>query len=295
MKRATMLMGLGVLLATGTGRAQDSSYEKFRVGGYGEMVAKFMDYGTNRFYGGTDNSDHRNTISIPRFVLAMDYRFTPKWLLGAEIEFESGGVGIESELENSENGEYETELERGGEVALEQFHITRLVHRSFNVRAGHLIVPVGLTNAHHEPIHFFGTSRPEGESTLLPCTWHETGLEIFGTIGSGCATFDYQVLVVAGMNADGFGRDHWVQGGRQGLFEEDNFTSPGYVVRVDYRGLEGLRVGVSAYYCHDVTANADKPYKYSTVGRSGLFIGSATIRKTKGKCGRKRSVSAKNR
>lgn len=275
MKRATMLMGLGVLLAAGTARAQDSSYEKFRVGGYGEMVAKFMDYGTNRFYGGTDNSDHRNTISIPRFVLAMDYRFTPKWLLGAEIEFESGGVGIGTELENSENGEYETELEKGGEVALEQFHLTRLVHRSFNVRAGHLIVPVGLTNAHHEPIHFFGTSRPEGESTLLPCTWHETGLEIFGTIGSGRATFDYQALVVAGMNADGFGRDHWVQGGRQGLFEEDNFTSPGYVVRVDYRGLEGLRVGVSAYYCCDVTANADKPYKYSAVGRSGLFIGSA--------------------
>ena len=29
-----MLMGLGVLLATGTARAQDGSYEKFRIGGY---------------------------------------------------------------------------------------------------------------------------------------------------------------------------------------------------------------------------------------------------------------------
>ena len=85
------------------------NYKKFRFGGYGEMVAKFMNYGTNRFYGGVDNSDHRNTIAIPRFVLAFDYKFNSKWILGAEIEFEAGGVGLETELENSENGEYETE------------------------------------------------------------------------------------------------------------------------------------------------------------------------------------------
>lgn len=253
----------------------DEGYEKFSVGGYGEMVAKWMDYGTNRFYGGTDNSDHRSTISIPRFVLAIDYKFNVKWLLGAEIEMESGGVGMETELENSENGEYETEMEKGGEVALEQLHITRLIHRSLNVRVGHLIVPVGLTNAHHEPMHFFGTSRPEGETTILPSTWHETGLSIFGTIGRSYATFDYQAMVVAGMNADGFGRDNWVAGGKQGLFEEDNFTSPGYVLRLEWRGVPGLRIGASAYYCNDVTANSDKPYKYSEVGRSSLFIWNA--------------------
>ena len=46
-----------------------------------------------------------DTIAIPRFVLAFDYKFSSKWILGAEIEFEAGGVGIETELENSENGE----------------------------------------------------------------------------------------------------------------------------------------------------------------------------------------------
>ena len=122
-------------------------YTKFRFGGYGEMVANFKDYGINRFYGGNDGNPkkNRNTISIPRFVLAFDYKFNSKWILGAEIEFESGGTGTAFELENTENGEYETEVEKGGEVAIEQFHITRLIHRSLNVRAGHIIVPVGLT------------------------------------------------------------------------------------------------------------------------------------------------------
>lgn len=68
-------------------------------------------------------------------------------------------------------------MEKGGEVAIEQFHITRLIVPQFNIRAGHIIVPVGLTNAHHEPINFFGTYRPEGETTILPSTWHENGLE----------------------------------------------------------------------------------------------------------------------
>ena len=35
----------------------------------------------------------------------MDYKFTPKWILSAEIEFEAGGTGSAMELENSENGE----------------------------------------------------------------------------------------------------------------------------------------------------------------------------------------------
>ncbi len=287
MKRLANLLVLSLCIA-GNAMAQDneksaaeqsadiyaSGYNKFRVGGYGEALAKFMDYGINRFSGTSyGNSDeHRNSISIPRFVVAFDYKFNPKWVLGAEIEFEAGGVGIERELENSENGEYETEMEKGGEVALEQFHITRLIHPAFNVRAGHMIVPVGLTNYNHEPINFFGTSRPEGETTIIPSTWHETGISVFGTFGKGYANFDYEAMVVTGLNADGFGRDNWVADGKQGQFEVDNFTSPAYVARLNYKGVPGLRVGASFYYCNDVTANADKRYKYSSVGQSAVTI-----------------------
>lgn len=259
-----------------TSTSEYNTFSKFRVGGYGEMVGAFKDYGINR-YNGTSNGNtkkDRNTISIPRFVLAFDYKFTPKWILGAEIEFESGGVGTAYELENTENGEYETEVEKGGEVALEQFHITRLIVPEFNVRAGHIIVPVGLTNSHHEPINFFGTVRPEGETTILPSTWHETGLEFFGTfdLGSKWTVFDYQAMVVAGLNANGFDRNTWAGSGKQGIFEEDNFTSPAYVFRLDYRGVPGLRVGGSFYFCNDIGANSDKLVEYSRYGKMPLRI-----------------------
>lgn len=271
----------GTLLVASAAMAQQSQdsiqyggWSKFRVGGYGEMVATFKNYGTNRFYGGAEGNskEHRNTISIPRFVLAGDYKFTDKWILGAEIEFESGGTGTAYELENTENGEYETEVERGGEVAIEQFHITRLIDRAFNVRAGHIIVPVGQNNTHHEPVNFFGTVRPEGETTILPNTWHETGVEFFGTFGHKLATFDYQVLVVNGLNANGFDRNTWAAGGKQGIFEEENFTSPAYVARIDWRGVKGLRLGASFYYCANVGKNADKSQTYAGLGKMPVRV-----------------------
>lgn len=253
-------------------QSQDSiqygGWEEYRVGGYGEIHTSFKDYGTNRFYGGAEGNakEKRNTISIPRFVIAADYKFSPKWILGMEIEFESGGTGTAYELENTENGEYETEIERGGEVAIEQFHITRLIDRSFNVRAGHIIVPIGQNNAHHEPITFFGTSRPEGETTIIPNTWHETGLEFFGTLGRGHATFDYQLLVVSGLNANGFDRNNWAGEAKQGIFEEENFTSPGYAAKVAWRGIDGLRIGAGFYYCRNTGSNADKSQTYDGIG-----------------------------
>ena len=275
MKRLLSLTALfAVTLLMKAAEPDTLGYDKFRFGGYGEMVANFKDYGINRFYGHKEGNakQNHNTISIPRFVLAFDYKFTPQWILGAEIEFEYGGTGTSYELENTENGEYETEIEKGGEVALEQFHITRLITREFNVRAGHLIVPVGLTNEHHEPINFFGSSRPEGEMTIIPCTWHETGIEFLGKFGKGFGTFDYEAMIVTGLNANGFDRNNWVRGGKQGLFEGDNFTSPAYVARLNYTGVPGLRVGGSLYYCANTGANADKLITYDEIGKIPVTI-----------------------
>ena len=275
----TTLALLTGLVGTTAAQEPGGEYEKFRVGGYGEMLASFKDYGINRFKGGAEGNTkvNRNTIAIPRFVLAGDYKFNKHWQLGAEIEFEAGGTGSAYEIENTENGEWETEVEKGGEVALEQFHLTYTLNRYFHVRAGHMVLPVGLTNAHHEPILFYGTSRPESETALLPSTWHETGLSIFGSFGKGYSRFNYEAYVTAGLNANGFDRNRWVAGGKQGLFEEDNFSSPAYTARVEYLGVPGLRIGATAYYCHNTGANSDKPDMYTQYGNIPLTILTADV------------------
>lgn len=262
MKKFLLVLTAVMSLIINAQAQEDTSYNKLRFGGYGEMLASWQNYGLNRWGSTKGSSEVKHAeISIPRFVLALDYKFNPKWILGAEIEFEAGGTGMALEIETgtgSENGEYETELEKGGEVALEQFHITRLFVDAFNVKAGHVIVPVGLTNTHHEPINFYTTFRPEGATTLIPCTWHETGIEFFGSFGGGYAKFNYQAQVVAGQNPLGFSRYNWIKGGKQGFFETDNFTRPAYVLRLDYKGVPGLRLGTSMYYCHDAGQNCDR-------------------------------------
>lgn len=260
-----ILFFLLCLISVVRGNAQSAyEYDRFRLGGYGEILANFCNYGPwrNPSNGGATR-EGRNVVSIPRFVLSADYRFgsSRKWALGVEVEFEAGGVGTAREIEwDDENGEYETELEKGGEVALEQFHITRSFFPELNVRAGHMVLPIGQINAHHEPTNYFGTSRPEAETAFLPSTWHETGLEIFGTAFDGLMS--YQAFIVAGLNCDGFRRSDWIIAGKQGLFETDNFTSPAYVARLDFKPVKGLRFGGSIYHCANTGSNADKTSKY---------------------------------
>ena len=69
---------------------------------------------------------------------------------------------------------------RCSEVALEQFWIQKSFCPAFNIRLGHIIMPMGGTNQHHMPTEFFGVYRPEGENTILPCTWHETSISFWG-------------------------------------------------------------------------------------------------------------------
>ena len=82
-----------------------------------------------------------------------------------------------------EFGEFETEIEKGGEVIVEKLAAVFSFQPSFNFRVGHIIVPVGLIAKRHRPQHYFTTTRPESEAHLIPTIWHETGIELFGTLG----------------------------------------------------------------------------------------------------------------
>lgn len=232
-------------------------YKKFRFGGYGEMLFEHMDYGADRYKDPVGApKDKRSYISIPRTIFAIDYKFRDDIILGTEIEFEYGGTGTAMELEYDEAGEYEMEVEKGGEVVLEQFHLTKRFTDWLNIRVGHMIVPIGITNAHHEPIFFFGSSRPEGEMTIIPCTWHETGISILGKYGN----LRYEAMVVNGLDPNGFSSIGWINGGKQGIFEKSVMTSPAFAGRVEYIPIKGLRIGVSGYY-NKTAKNASMPQK----------------------------------
>ena len=59
-------------------------YQKFRFGGYGEMAASYLDYDWNWTTANGTAKRNRGEISIPRFILAFDYKFSSKWVLSSE-------------------------------------------------------------------------------------------------------------------------------------------------------------------------------------------------------------------
>jgi hypothetical protein len=207
-------------------------------------------------------------FDVPHVVFFIGYDFGKGWKLGSEIEFEHGGTESAVEIEEEETGEYESEIERGGEVALEQFWIQKTLSNSFNIRMGHIIVPIGLTNQYHNPTEFFTVYRPEGESTIIPSTWHETGISIWGKTKN----WRYEVQFLAGLDANRFGSQNWINGGDGSPYEFKLATSYAGAFRVDNYMIPYLRWAVSGY-AGNSAGNTLEPDKFTGL-KGTVSIGS---------------------
>ena len=252
---------------------QHARGSRFTIGGYGEAVFS-RNYFSDHVSRYSQPEEHKNDPShgrfdIPHAVIYLGYDFGKGWTFGTEIEFEHGGTGIAYEKEDEEGGEWEQETEKGGEVELEQFWIQKSFARWANIRAGHIVVPVGLTNAHHEPLHFFTVYRPEGENTIMPCTWHQTGVSFWGRYGD----FRYEAQLLAGLNADNFTNTGWIHKGHKSPLEFDVANKYGGALRIDNYTIPGLRIGLSAYYGHSI----GNTYPAEKDGISATYKGQVAI------------------
>ncbi len=237
----------------------DTTAHKSRltIGGYGEAVYSHHFYSDNVFrYSHADrykDAPGYGRVDIPHAVIMLGYDFGRGWSVGTEIEFEHGGVEAAVEKETEETGEFEQEIERGGEVALEQFWVQKSFGKHLNIRAGHIVVPVGMTNNNHTPNMFFGVYRPEGENTIMPCTWHETGVSVWGRAG----TFRYEVQLLPSLNSNLFNDAGWVHNGSASPYEFRPANGISSAARVDWTGIDGLRLSLSGYvgnsFSNDIT------------------------------------------
>lgn len=226
-------------------------HKGFVLGGYGEAAMKRCFYSNNYLrYASPElyKNDQYGEFDLPHVVVYMGYDFGKGWSVGTEIEFEHGGTESAVEIEEEEGGEYESEIERGGEVALEQFWLQKTFNRYASLRAGMIIVPLGGTNAHHEPNQFFGVYRPEGDNTILPCTWHEVGLQFSGR----WRWLQYTAQFLPGLESDLFGRKNWIHYGSASPYEFKLANTYAGLARLDFyplskQGNDDWRIGLSAY------------------------------------------------
>ncbi len=224
------------------------SAQQLTIGGYGE-AAYTRNFFSDNVYRYSRPAEYASDPShgrfdIPHAVIYLGYDFGKGWSMQTEIEFEHTGTGSAVEKEFTEAGEWESEIEKGGELELEQFWLQKSFCPEFNIRAGHIVVPVGGLNFAHEPLNYFTVYRPEGEYTILPSTWHDTGISLWGRT----AHWRYELLMTSGMDGFMFDRDHFVHYGAKSPYEYRVANRPGIAARVDNYSIEGLRIGLSAYF-----------------------------------------------
>ena len=258
MKKYSLLFFVLILSSAWTLSAQEavSPMQKFlgrlTVGGYGE-VALTRNFYSDNVYRYSNPEAHRGKqhgrFDIPHAVIYIGYDFGKGWSMQTEVEFEHLGTGSAVEREFEEAGEWEAEIEQGGEVELEQFWIQKSFFPELNVRAGHIVVPVGGLNNAHEPLNFFTVYRPEGEYTILPSTWHDTGISVWGDVplGKKGASMRYEAQVLAGLDAMMFSRDKFIHNGAHSAFEFKVANNYGGAFRLDFLPVEGLRLGLSGF------------------------------------------------
>ena len=173
---------------------------------------------------------HPSNADLERIVTYLGYKFTDKILFNSEIEFEHGTSGEGSEVK--------------GEVSVEFASLDFFINPFTNIRTGLVLMPMGMVNRIHEPLFYFGNHRPVVEQVIIPSTWREMGVGLFGAI---TPNLTYTAYVVNGLNAKGFssaGITEGKGGGSQALAQ--NF---GYIAQVNYDPdqVPGLTVGGSAY------------------------------------------------
>jgi hypothetical protein len=190
------------------------------LGGYGEMIYnnKAREDQSGTFTGNADS------IDFVRQIIYLGYRFNDHFLLNSEIEFEHGSTA------------------NGGSVSVEFAYLDYLHKDLLNFRVGMLLMPMGFINELHEPTTFLSTFRPQTERTILPSTWRENGLGVFGANDS----WAYKFYLVNSFDAAGFTANNGFRGGRQNGAEASANDFAG-VGRIDYLGHKGLVTGVSFY------------------------------------------------
>ena len=176
------------------------------IAGYGEML--FENYA----------GDKTSQFDFLRAILYAGYRFNDKFLFNSEIE-----------------------VEHAKEIFVEFAYVDYLATENFGLRAGMLLIPMGLVNEFHEPNVFIGAERPVTEKSIIPSTWRENGGGFYFTH----ERVAFRAYIVNGMNGSAFSSSG-VRGGRQkgGKAKANDMAFTG---RVDITPTPGVFFGGSFY------------------------------------------------
>lgn len=193
--------------------------EHTSIGGYGEV-----------HYNNSSGPDSPGIINVARFVIFLSHQFNEKIAFRSELEVEDTKV--------------QAGHDNAGEVSVEQVYLDYQLSPAATVRAGLLLVPIGIINETHEPTTFNGVDRPAFDNDVIPSTWRDLGVGMVGNLGS--SGLSYRAYLLNGLVASGFTAEAGIREGRQ-EGQLASFANPSLTGRLEW-ARPGLRIGGSFWY-----------------------------------------------
>lgn len=165
-------------------------------------------------------------LDVHRLVMLFGYKFNDKVQFVTEIEYE-----------------------HVKELYVEQAFLQYTIANNVNLRGGLMLVPMGIVNEYHEPTTYNGVERPNVDKSIVPSTWREIGVGVAGKLDN--ASLRYQAYLFNGFKSvngtNVLGGSNGLRNGRQ-KGAESTINTPNFSAKVDYYGLQGLRLGLSGYF-----------------------------------------------
>lgn len=189
--------------------------------------------------------------SLTRNVLFLGHRFSNRIYFFSEMELEDAKV---------------VGGKASGEISMEQLFLKFNINRDMYLQAGLFIPRIGLINENHLPTTFNGNDRTFVETFVIPATWRELGVGLYGRLRN-IPGLNYSFAVVNGLNSGGFVNGTGI---REGKFEGSNATASNIAVTGSLLYyLKSWRLQASGYF--GGSAGLIKRQADSLQLNSGLF------------------------
>ena len=170
------------------------------------------------------------TANLTRNVLFVGHKFSNRIYFFSELELENAKV---------------VGGQPSGEISMEQLFLKFSVNRDMYIQAGLFIPRIGITNENHLPTTFNGNDRPFVETFIIPATWREIGVGLYGRVRA-IPGFNYSFAVMNGLSAKGFVNGSGIKEGRQ---EGSNATAANLAVTASaLYYVKSWRLQLSGYY-----------------------------------------------
>jgi hypothetical protein len=192
--------------------------ERTLLGSYGELALEYLSVGPDAPFNGT--------ATLRRLVLFVMHNFSENVRGMIELEWENAIACA------SCNGSVEVE---------QAFVDWKLAGDDLMLRAGLVLIPMGIVNEQHEPPVYHGVARPRFDQLIIPSTWRELGV---GVAGKFSEAGKFQLYLTTPLDVVQLGPAGLAPARTIGSFSPAN----GFMVsgRAELEPMLGVVVGISA-------------------------------------------------